>query len=121
MTALDDVRDWVGTAEPGDDAVNDALARFNDKTDPVPWAALAILRRRRADLSEGLRSIAVDGDVTEQYEPLRDRLALVESQIGTLETITGDIVTSGLPALTAAPIRSRQPCTRPLFHREVNP
>ncbi len=77
MTAIDDVRDWVGS-EPDDATVLETLDRFAAITQPVERAALVILRRRRADLY-GDRSFAVAGDYSQTAASVENVKALTAS------------------------------------------
>jgi hypothetical protein len=97
MTALEDVRDWVGDT-PDDTAVNAQLTRFADDEHPTERAALAILLRRQAD--GGPAKWGVAGDYNEDDTTGRNDLA---GRIARLRAIVGDDV-STLPPLTSAPL-----------------
>jgi hypothetical protein len=97
VTALDAVREWVGS-NPDDTTVNGFLARHDDNPDR---AALAILRRRRADLAVAPASWRIDGDASET-QGKADTLAALDDQIGRLERLCG--VDTGGATVTSAPI-----------------
>ncbi len=97
MSAVEDVRDWVGTGEDAD-AIAAQLARFAGQDHVVERAALAILLRREAD--SGAAKWGVSGDYSEDDSEGRKALA---ARISRLRAIVGDEV-SGLPTLGVASI-----------------
>lgn len=95
-----EVRDWTGDAYPADDdAITAQLVRFDD--DPKQ-AALALLRRKLADLETGFSSFATDGDASwsrrqDQVDAVRDKVARLERLCGATDT--------GRETMTSTPIR----------------
>lgn len=95
-----EVRDWTGDAWPADDdAITVQLVRFDD--DPLK-AALALLRRRAADIEGGYSSFATEGDAS--WSRRADQLAAVQRKIGQLERLTGTDATSGRETMTSTAI-----------------
>ena len=95
-----EVRDWTGDAWPtDDDAITTQLVRFDD--DPQ-LAALALLRRRAADLELGYSSFSTDGDAS--WTRTTDLLNAVQAKIARLERLTGADATSGRETMTGTPI-----------------
>lgn len=94
-----EVRDWTGDAWPtDDDAITAQLVRFDD--DPLK-AALALLRRRAADLEGGFSSFSTDGDAS--WSRRADQLAAVQDKVARLERLCGD-TTSGRETMTSTRI-----------------
>lgn len=84
-----EVRDWTGDAWPtDDDAITVQLVRFDD--DPLK-AALALLRRRAADLEGGFSSFSTEGDAS--WSRRADQLAAVQDKVARLERLCGDTAT----------------------------
>ena len=95
-----EVRDWTGDAWPtDDDAITVQLVRFDD--DPLK-AALALLRRRAADLELGYSSFSTDGDAS--WSRTTDLLNAVQAKIVRLERLTGAEATAGRETMTGTPI-----------------
>ena len=95
-----EVRDWTGDAWPtDDDAITVQLTRFDD--DPQQ-AALALLRRRAADLELGYSSFSTDGDAS--WSRTKDQLDAVRAKIVRLERLTGADATAGRETMTGTPI-----------------
>ena len=94
-----EVRDWTGVAYPADDdAITAQLVRFDD--DPLQ-AALALLRRKLADLETGFSSFSTDGDASwtrskEQADAVRDKVARLERLCG--------VTATGRETMTSTPI-----------------
>lgn len=90
---LDQVRDWVGSTP--DDATIEA--RYNQSAGdehPVEATALAILRRRRADMVASPAEWRLDGDYQQKTEA---NIAALDAQIADLERIVatgGGMVTT---------------------------
>jgi hypothetical protein len=98
VSIIDDVRDWTGST-PDDDAIRSALDRTGQD---APKAALAILRRRRADMIANPAKWAVDGDYSQGQE--KYQLEALDATIHTLEVVTGEAEPDGLPLLGQARI-----------------
>lgn len=80
-----EVRDWTGDAYPADDdAITAQLVRFDD--DPLQ-AALALLRRKLADLETGFSSFSTDGDAS--WTRSKEQAEAVRSKVARLEQLTG--------------------------------
>ena len=97
---IDLVRDHTGEDWPtDDDPITRQLTRFDD--DPLQ-AALALLRRRAADLELGYSSFSTDGDAS--WTRTTDQLDKVQAKIARLERLTGSDATSGRETMTGTPI-----------------
>lgn len=105
-----EVRDWTGDAWPADDdAITVQLTRFDD--DPNR-AALALLRRRAADLEGGFGSFATEGDAA--WSRRADQLAAVQDKVTRLERLCGDTAT-GREAMTSTVIHGPEHHTGPCW------
>lgn len=94
-----EVRDWTGDAYPADDdAITVQLVRFDD--DPRR-AALALLRRKLADLETGYSSFSTDGDAS--WSHTREQADAVRAKVARLEQLCG-VTTSGRETMTSTRI-----------------
>lgn len=75
---IEDIRDWTGS-QPSDQVITETWDRVGEGVDKT---ALAILRRRRADL--GPEKWSVQGDYSEESTKAVDRL---DRQIARLERL----------------------------------
>lgn len=94
-----EVRDWTGDAYPADDdAITAQLVRFDD--DPSR-AALALLRRKLADLESGFSSFSTDGDAS--WTRSKEQADAVRAKVARLEQLTGSGPSRG-ETMTSTPI-----------------
>lgn len=104
MSLLDDVRDWVGST-PDDNEIMVVLDRFAGLTQRTEWAALSILRRRRADLYND-RSFAITGD-TSWGTVAKENLFALDDMIGRLENILGESAGNSDAFVSSVPVVGR--------------
>lgn len=109
VTAVDvaAVRDWVG-ADPDDNTIQAYL----DRPATVAAAALAILRRRRADLIGTPSQVTVDGDYSRTTDHAADLKAL-NTAITQLEDLVAaeqpGVDLGGLPVVMSGRMVRRTP------------
>jgi hypothetical protein len=105
MTAIDDVRDWVGSV-PDDATITTYLTRYAGDNAAYK-SALAILRRRRADLGtvQSGSKVSISGDAAVEFgtkvdlTALNDSITRLESLLATDPTVVP--TTTSVYALTS--------------------
>lgn len=97
------VREHVGST-PDDETIGTTWLRFADATYPDERTALAILRKREADMVDRIEKYDIDGDYAETKALTAVALKVVQGKIGRLERITGDTAGAAAKVLASAPI-----------------